>query len=209
MIPRLHLVTDDGILARGDFISRAEELLALGRGAIALHLRGPGTPGRALYELGAVLAARAAQSGSLLLVNDRLDVALALGIAGLHLGQRSVPVRVARALMGPEAILGLSVHGAREAGGEASQGVDFLLAGTIFATAAHPEREPGGLERIREVRGVSRLPVLAIGGVTPARVGEVMGAGAHGVAVRGGVWEAGDPGRALGVYLKELEGAPS
>jgi thiamine-phosphate pyrophosphorylase len=209
VIPRLHLVSDDGILAREDFLSRAHAVLAAGGGAIALHLRGPATSGLMLYRLGAALAPRCGEGGSLLLVNDRVDVAVALGAPGVHLGQRSIPAAVARALLGRDAVLGLSVHGVGEADEESVRAVDFLVAGTIYTAGSHPGREGAGPGRVREIRGVCALPVLAIGGITPARVREVLEAGAHGVAVRGGVWEVGDPGEAVRVYLEELGGAPA
>ncbi len=205
MIPKLHLVTDDEILSRPGLLAMAGEILRVGRGALSFHLRGPGTPGRVLFSLGESLAPLAEATGSVLIVNDRVDLTLALDLPGVHLGQRSLPPAVARGLLGPRRVLGLSVHGLQEVEEGVDDTLDYLILGTIFPTGSHPERAPGGLNRIRDVAALTRLPLVAIGGVTPRRVAEVLGAGAHGVAVKGGIWDAEDPIAAARGYLMELE----
>lgn len=205
-IPRLHVVTDDAILTRPDFLVKARGVVEAGGELLALHLRGPGTSGRALYRLARQLAFVARRQGTLLLVNDRVDVALALGLPGVHLGQRSLPPAVARRLLGQGAVVGVSVHGVEEARDVPEEIADFLLAGTIFATSSHPDREVAGVGLLGEVAAVSGLPLVAVGGITPPRVREVVVAGAYGVAVRGGVWEEPDPAAAVGVYGRELKG---
>jgi thiamine-phosphate pyrophosphorylase len=204
VIPKLHIVTDDEILRREDFLSRAARVLESGGGEIALHLRGPRTTGRALYSLARALKDTALASGSTFLANDRVDLALALDLSGAHLGQRSLPPEMARDVLGPHRLLGLSVHGAEEAREGLGGAVDFLLAGTIFPSASHPEGVPGGVARIREIQRITPVPLLAIGGITPEKVGEILAVGAHGVAVRGGIWDAEDPILATRVYLNEL-----
>jgi thiamine-phosphate diphosphorylase len=203
-IPRLHLVTDDGVLRDPGFAQRARAVLEEGGKDLALHLRGPRIQGRDLHDLAARLREPAALSRSMLLVNDRVDVVMALGLHGAHLGQRSLAPVVARKLLGPERVLGLSVH----SGSEALEGkdgvVDFLLAGTVYPSPSHPGGEAPGPERIREIREVSPLPVLAIGGITPGRVPEVMAAGAHGVAVLRGVWGRENPVAAVRDFLDAL-----
>ncbi len=210
MIPRLHLVTDDGILGRADFREMARRVLAEGGGAVALHLRGPRLPGRVLFGLAEELKPRAGEAGALLLANDRVDVALALELDGAHLGQRSLPPHRVRGLLGPDRTLGLSVHGHRElppngAGRPGAGILDFLLVGTLYPTASHPHALTGGPGRVTEMASRTSLPLLGIGGVTPERVGEVLDAGAHGVAVRGAVWDARDPVESLGVFLERID----
>jgi len=205
VIPALHIVTDDEILSRDEFVSRACGVLEAGGGDVVLHLRGPRTTGKVLYSLARALKDPAESCGGMLLANDRVDLALALDLPGTHLGQRSLPPEVARRILGPHRLLGLSIHGVDEAREGLGGSVDFFLAGTIFPSPSHLEGAPGGAARIREIRGVSNVPLLAIGGITPKRVGEVLEAGAHGVAVRGGIWDAGDPIAATRVYLVELE----
>lgn len=197
-VPTLHAVTDDRVLRGADFAERARAVLRAGRGDVALHLRGPRTAGRALYALAEALLPAAREAGALLLVNDRVDVALAAGADGAHLGARSIVPRNARALLGAGRLLGLSVHSAAEA--EEGREADFLLVGTLYATASHPGRPGAGPALLRET-GAAGVPRIGIGGITPERVGEVRAAGAHGVAVLRGVWDAPDPAGAVREYL--------
>lgn len=206
MIPRLHLVTDDGTLRRRDFAARMEAALEAGGRRLALHLRGHGLEGRELFQAAMGALRVAADSGGLVLVNDRVDVALVAGAHGVHLGRRSVPAALARQLLPPGSRLGASVHGADEVKEALSEGVpDFLMAGTVFSTPSHPGEAGAGPERIREVgEAAMGIPVVAIGGITPDRVAGLLQAGAYGVAVVRGVWEAPDAARAVGRYLEEL-----
>ncbi len=207
MIPRLHLVTDDEILLREGFPEMAKRVLEAGGSGVALHVRGPRTSGRSIHSLGGVLAGAADRSGAVLLINDRLDVALTLPGVGAQLGQRSLPPEVARRLLGEERLLGLSVHGMAELRSAPPQQVDFFLLGNLFATSSHPDREPLGLDALRGIADDCPLPLLAIGGISPERVRRVLDAGARGVAVRSGIWNATDPPSAVGEYLEALEEA--
>jgi thiamine-phosphate pyrophosphorylase len=202
-VPRLHLITDDAVLRRPGFTSHAAALLAVGGTALALHVRGLGTPGGTLLELVRSLRGPARASGSLLVVNDRVDVALCAGADGAHLGARSLPLADARRIFGARGCLGVSVHAVAEGAAAAAGGADWIFAGTIYETETHPGRPglgPAFAGRVAEVaRGV---PVLAIGGVTPGRVGEVLAGGAWGVAVIRGVWDAADSTDALSRYLE-------
>lgn len=208
MIPPLHVVTDDAVLARTDFLERAGAVLEAGGGAVALHMRGRETPVRTLLGLTDALLPRARAHGGLLLLNDRVDVALCAEADGVHLGAGSLPVAACRRLLPPGSRIGVSVHGAPEVeallrGGDAP---DFLVAGTLYATPSHPGRSGAGPERVREVVEVATgIPVVGIGGITPERVGEVVAAGAVGVAVIRAVWDAPDPGMAVRSLLESLE----
>jgi thiamine-phosphate pyrophosphorylase len=204
-VPRLHLVTDDRVLAAPGFDERATALLEAHGPALALHLRGHGTRGRELFALAAALAGRAATTGSVLLVNDRVDVALAAG-CGAQVGRRSIPVPCARTLLGAGAVLGYSAHGSREARAAVDDGADVILLGTIWPTPSHSGVSGAGLELVAEVAASLAAPVIAIGGVTPARAREAVEAGAHGVAVLGGVWDAAEPVSAAARYLEYMGG---
>lgn len=207
MLARLHLVTDDAVLRAADFRERAQAVLAAHGSALALHLRGHGVSGAELFELARDLAFGADGAGAELLVNDRVDVALAAGADGVQLGRRSLPIAAARALLGADAWIGYSAHGAEEAARAAADGADFILVGTLYRTASHPEREPAGVERVRETVAAlapAEVPVIGIGGITPERVREVLAAGAYGVAVLGGVWHAADPVAAAADYIAAL-----
>jgi thiamine-phosphate diphosphorylase len=205
VIRPLHLVTDDAILARSDFTDLARGAMHVGGKKVALHIRGPGLEGRTIFELAQALRDDAAKAGALLLVNDRLDVVLALDLPGGHLGQRSLSPGHARGIVGPHRILGLSVHDRIEAEESREGQLDFLMVGTLFSTPSHPGVVPGGVERLDEIASTTALPLIGIGGIRPNRVGEVMEAGAYGVAVRGGVWEAPNPVGAVESYLQQLE----
>lgn len=202
-LPRLHLVSDDAVAARGDFVTLAAALMRLAGGRLALHLRAPRASGRRLWELARVLRDAARESGSLLLVNDRVDVALAVDADGVQCGARSLDPATARRLVGEGVWLGASVHDAAAAARAAAAGADFLLAGTLFATDSHPGRPGAGTDWLGTVATLG-LPVIGIGGVSVERVGEVLGAGAAGVAVLGGIWAAARPETALRDYMNAL-----
>ena len=202
-IPRLHVVTDDRVLARTDVHATALEVLEAGGARIALHVRGPRTSGRAVHRAAAALVGPARRAGAWLVVNDRVDVALVLGVRRVHLGGRSMPAAVARRLLGPGTRVGRSVHSAAEAGGiegrihGGNEGrIDYLFAGTVFATPSHAGTAAGGLEVVRAVAAACSVPVVGIGGVTMGRARRVLAAGAHGVAVIRAVWDAPSPGDA-------------
>src|SRR5688572_7989047 len=206
-LPRLHLVTDDDVLQDERFLERAGAVLECCGTELALHLRGHATSGRALFAIGEELAARALRTGAFLLVNDRIDIAMAIRANGVQLGVRSIAAVDARRLLGHGAWIGYSAHGSLEASRAAREGADFVLLGTIFHTAAHPRRAPLGVERLEQCVVSAGVPVIAIGGVTPARVTEIAASGAHGVAVLGGVWRAGDPQAAAAAYVAAVRAA--
>lgn len=192
-VPPLHIVAADEVLERRDFVTLATALLTAHGPSVALHLRAHGRPGAFLYRIAAVLARVADGAGALVVVNDRVDVALSAGAGGVQLGARSLPVAATRALVGPGVRLGYSAHEPDEAAAAARDGADWVLAGTIYATPSHPGRAGAGPGRVREIAARVAVPVLAIGGITAERVPEVVAAGARGVAVIGAVWRAPDP----------------
>jgi thiamine-phosphate diphosphorylase len=211
VIPRLHVVTDDEILAGGDFLDRARLVLEFGAD-VAFHLRGPRTDGRRLFELAVQLREIAAASGAKLLVNDRVDVAMCAGVYGVHVGGRSLAPREARRLLGSAGLLGVSVHTLEapveapvDASREASrEQADFLFLGSIWPTTSHPGRAPAGPGLVQDVSAAAGIPVLGIGGVTPGRVPTLLQAGAHGVAVIDGIWRVPSSGDAMRAYLQAL-----
>jgi thiamine-phosphate pyrophosphorylase len=205
-LPRLHAVTSDEVLAEPGFQDRARALLEAHGPALALHLRGHATSGDILYRLAQALTGAARDTGAHVLVNDRVDVAMAAG-CGAHLGRRSIPLAAARALLGADAVLGYSAHGASEARSAMDAGADFVLLGAVWATESHPGEPGAGVGLIADAVAATAAPVVAIGGVTPARAGEAMAAGAYGVGVIRGVWASSDPVSAAGSYLESMGGA--
>jgi thiamine-phosphate diphosphorylase len=205
MVPRLHVVTDDAILRRPRFIDSAREVLHAGAGWLGLHLRGHGVSGRELFAIASALLQGARDAGARLVINDRVDAAIAAGVQGIHLGVRSIPPGAARRLL-PGASIGYSAHAPDEASG-VDPATDYVFLGTIYETASHPDRPALGTSVLRRTCAGAAVPVIAIGGVTPDRIGEVIAAGAHGIAVLGGVWNATDPVAAMRVHVDALRGA--
>lgn len=148
-----------------------------------------------LYELGVRVKDTVADHASLV-VNERIDVALALNADGLQLPEGGIPVAEVRRIVGPNMLIGRSVHSVSGAVEAESSGADFLIAGTIFPSASHPHGPAQGTEFLRSLCREVSVPVLAIGGVTVQNVHEVMEAGGSGVAVISAISEAEDPGEA-------------
>lgn len=205
VLPRFHLVTDDRILARPDFRALASRALAAGGPGVCLHLRGPETGGGALYDHAARLLPAAREAGALLFVNDRVDVALAAALDGVHLGARSLPVDVTRRLLPEGGWLGVSCRDAAGAAAARRGGADYVFLGTTFPTPSHPGVGGVGVAGVAAVaQAVGELPVLAIGGIDLGRAAGVVAAGAYGIAVVRGVWGAGDPESAVRGYLEAM-----
>jgi len=117
------------------------------------------------------------------IVNDRVDIALAVGADGVHVGQEDLPVAVVRRVVGAEMLIGASAGTVEQALAAVAEGADYLGVGAIFPTATKPEADPASLNTLREIRRQVSCPIVAIGGITAERVAEVLAAGAHGVAV--------------------------
>lgn len=166
---------------------------ALAGGARAFQLREKDLSARDLCRLAETLLARTRAAGGLLLINDRVDVALGIGADGVHLTRRSLPPAAARALLRPGMLLGVSCHSREEALEAAEGGTDFVLLGPIFATRSKAGfGPPPGPALIRQVRPSVACPLLGIGGITAANAGEVLAAGADGIAVISAVMSAPD-----------------
>lgn len=201
--PPLHVVTDDAVVARVDFLDRAEVIIQAGGPLLVFHLRAPRASGRRMYELARAL--RVIGADGWLVVNDRVDVAVAAGADGAQVGARGLAPADARRVLHPGDLLGVSVHSVDEARAAQAEGADFVLAGTIWATPSHPERPGAGTGLVREIAALG-IATVAIGGVTPEREAEARDAGAAGVAVMRGVWDAPDPAAAVKEYLRNWKG---
>lgn len=197
---RLIVVTDRGLAA-----PRALEdvvAAALEGGARAIQLRNKGEPPRELLALGRDLRLITRQSGALLFVNDRLDVALALEADGAHLGPEDVPVSAARKVVGEGFVLGCSCDDPAEARTLADEGADYLGCGAVYATSTKADAGDAiGLVGLRRVVVAVDVPVVAIGGITVERAREVAEAGAAGVAAVSAVMAARDPATACAAML--------
>ncbi|HXV68496.1 MAG TPA: thiamine phosphate synthase [Nitrospira sp.] len=157
------------------------------------------------YVEGAVLRARARELGVRFIVNDRCDLALALDADGVHLGQGDMPLSLARRVMGPEKLIGCSTHTPAQVRAADAERPDYLGFGPIFIPGSKPDHDPVvGIAGLRAIRRLTALPIFAIGGIQPNRVGEVMRAGADGVAVISAVLKAPDITQAVREFLSRM-----
>jgi len=200
----VHAVTNDEVLLRDDFLDLAKAVMAtLGpRGAV--HLRARWISARRLYEIGLRLADWERESGCWAIVNDRIDVACAAGIGSVQLTSRSVPVADA-VREWPALRIGASVHSVADAITAEESGALWCVAGSAFPTSSHPGQAPAGPEALEEIAGAVGIPVIAIGGVSPESVAQLLRAGVHGVATISGIWHAPDVGQAARHYLSAYD----
>lgn len=194
-LPGLHVIATDEVASDPGFEARAAEMQERCGPGLALHLRMRSTPVRRCLELAERLEEGAVETDGWLVVNRRLDLALAVGADALQVGRGALPIAAVRDVAGESIRIGASVHDLPEADRRRREGADYLVAGPVYETASHPGREPAGLVLIERLSPIG-LPIVAIGGVTAERVPEVREAGAHGVAVIRAVWHAPDPAAA-------------
>jgi thiamine-phosphate pyrophosphorylase len=179
---RLFLVTDRHQTKGRPLVPLLQRVLTAA--APAIQLRERDVSARELVTLALELQAVTASRRSQLLINDRIDVALALEGVGVHLRSNSLPVSVARQVLGTQRLLGISVHAVEEAVQVELQGADYIVLGPIYET---PSKQmfgpPLGIHTLERACRLVRLPIIGIGGVTAARAREMRRAGAFGVAV--------------------------
>lgn len=192
--PCICLVAARSAAPPGDLVERVRD--AVQAGVDMVQLREKELPGGDLLALAERLQA-AIGGKALFVVNERVDVALACGADGVHLGERALPPRAARRIAGDALLVGRSVHSLESAMAADAEGADYLIAGTMFETASKPGKTPEGLDLLRRIASVTYKPVLGIGGVTPSNAPQLIEAGAAGVAVVSCVLAAPDPAKAV------------
>lgn len=181
---------------------------ALAGGATVIQLREKNWPARDLVELGRELRRLTREAGAGFIVNDRLDVALAVDADGVHLGQEDLPARIARRLLGEGKVLGVSVGTVAEALEAVAAGADYLGVGPIFATGSKADAgEPVGVELIKAIRERVTVPLVAIGGINRHNAAGVIAAGADGIAVISAVVSADDVRAAAAELLAVVRAA--
>lgn len=202
----LYVVTDRS-LTNGRPLEVVVEA-ALAGGAKAIQLREKDLSTRDLYELVERLLPLVHGRGACLLINDRVDVTLALPIDGVHLSRTSLPPAETRALLGPR-LIGVSCHSLEEAIEAERERADFIVLGPLFPTPSKVAYGPPiGLARLKDVRRRVRLPILGIGGITSSNTASVMAAGADGAAVISAIMTADDPADAVASLLHVIRSAP-
>jgi thiamine-phosphate pyrophosphorylase len=181
-LPRVYALTDVQLSG----LSHAEQVdLFIRGGASLVQLREKQMPALEFYEQARGAVAIARQQGVTVIINDRVDVALAVGAHGVHLGQDDLPPEAVRELLGPEAIIGYSTHTVEQAREALTLPISYLAIGPIFQTTTKTDTSPVlGLDALRAVRrAIGSLPLVAIGGITYANAREAIEAGADSVAV--------------------------
>jgi thiamine-phosphate pyrophosphorylase len=205
MDPTLYVVLDR-TAARGRDL---DDLLAavIEGGCRMVQLREKAWPSGRLLPLVRRLRERCARAGVTFVVNDRVDLAVAAGADGVHVGQEDLPAPDARALLRPGMLLGVSTHGVEQARVAQAAGADYVAVGAMFPTATKPDFELVGPALVRTLRPEIRVPLIGIGGITHDNVAEVVRAGADGVAVISAVCAAPDPAGATRRFLELIRSA--
>ena len=191
-LPKLYPITD----RRLSGLSHAEQVARLCEGgARVVQLREKHLSPREFYAevLEALKVARS--FGAKLIINDRADVALAVGADGVHVGQNDVPPEAVRALLGAGKVVGFSTHSVEQAASAARRPIDYIAIGPVFSTKSKENPDPVvGLEGVRRVReAIGNAPLVAIGGIKADRAPSVLEAGADSVAVIGALLNTSDP----------------
>lgn len=174
-------------------------------GASLFQYRNKSAAMKDAYVEALALRQAAAKAGVLFIVNDRCDLALAVDADGVHLGQEDLPLNLARQVMGPDKLIGISTHNPDQVREAADGRPDYLGFGPIFKPVSKQDHDPViGLEGLRAMRTLTSLPVFAIGGIQIDTVGEVMRTGVHGLAVISAILKAPDISNAVKSFLAQM-----
>jgi thiamine-phosphate pyrophosphorylase len=199
----LYAIIDSQFLGKRDHIKVAEELIK--GGANVIQLRDKFTPKAELLPIAQKLQKLCAEKGVLFVVNDHLDIALACGADGLHLGQEDLPLSIARRLLPMDMILGGSVNTVEQAKAAEAEGADYIAVGSMYPTSSKEKPKVVGVGRLRQVRGMVSLPLVAIGGINKDNATEVAANGANAVAVISALLGAKDIAEAARKIINSFE----
>lgn len=205
MDPTLYVILDRTVAGGRDLGELLDAVIA--GGARMVQLREKTWPSGQILPLAQRLRARCREAGVTFVMNDRVDLAVAIEADGVHLGQDDLPPRYARPLLRPGMILGVSTHSVEQARRAQADGADYVAVGAMFPTGTKPDFELVGPALVRAVRGEIRVPLVGIGGITPDNVGQVIAAGADGVAVISAVCAAPDPRAASAHFFDAIRRA--
>lgn len=186
----IYLLTDDACLLGRPLLECVEQ--ALRAGVTLLQYRSKYKDGGAMYQEALALKELCDRYDVPLIINDRVDVALAVGAAGVHVGQDDLPCSVVRQLVGSDFVIGVSAHNPEEARKAAADGADYLGCGAVFGTGTKAGVAKLGLERLQNIRQAVTLPMVGIGGVKADNYAEVLATGADGAAIISGILAADD-----------------
>jgi thiamine-phosphate diphosphorylase len=198
-LPRLHAVTDAAVLAHPDLGIHAAAIAAAGS-AVALHVRDRTATAAALTRVALRFLALARPPEASVFINGRPDLATAVGADGVQLSATDLSPADARRIFS-RGWIGRSVHSETEAEEAIIAGADYLIVGSVYPSASHPDQPAAGLELVRNTAKLG-TPVIAIGGMNPDRAAEAQAAGAYGVAAISALWRAADPAAAALALLE-------
>lgn len=186
----LYLATDRSYIGNKDLTGCVIE--AIEGGVTMVQLREKTASSRDFYHLALALKEVTTSYHIPLIINDRMDIALAVDADGLHLGQDDLPIKAARRFLGPDKVLGISVGNVQEAVLAQEEGADYLGAGAMFATGTKPDAELVSLEELKKIKESVIIPVVAIGGIKKENAAQVMLSGIDGICVVSAILAAGD-----------------
>ncbi len=202
----LHIITDTTLQSQFTHAELAE--LAIAGGADTVQFRQKHGTTRELITTAQSMQAVCEQHKVPLIVNDRADIALAVGATGAHFGQDDMPVSIGRQILSTKAIIGASARTEEKILAAITEGADYIGFGPIYGTTSKSDAEmPKGLERLRRMCDIAACPVIAIGGITAQTAGDVIRAGAYGIAVISAVCAYPEPTVATQALLNEIHGA--
>ncbi|MDE2966945.1 MAG: thiamine phosphate synthase [Chloroflexota bacterium] len=207
-VGRLHVITDEVLQDRFSHVELAAAAAAGGADVIQYREKRQVST-KEMMRVAALMSLACREFGTTLLIDDRADVAAAVGATAVHLGREDLPPYVAREILGPDAIIGGTANSVEEAVKVAKQPVDYLGVGPVFGTTSKGERAAPmlGLERFGEICEAVDKPVIGIGSISADRVADVLSAGAYGVAVLSAVVCQDDPQASCRAFADEIERA--
>lgn len=202
-IGRLHIITDTSLQKRFSHVDLTK--LAIAGGADTIQFRSKTGSTRELIETAAAMKRICEEAGVPLIINDRVDIAMAVDADGVHLGQDDFPISMARKMLGPDFIIGGSAGNINEAEICLKEGADYIGSGPVYPTGSKKDAGPAtGVEGIKKLVNTIPLPFLAIGGISAADIPDLLSAGVHGVAVISAVCLSENPEKATEEIKKRL-----
>ena len=196
----LYLCTDRRLMTSPTIEASAES--ALRGGTTVIQLREKDCSSREFYELGLRVKKITDAYHAPLIINDRVDIALAVGAAGVHVGQGDLPCKVVREIVGPDMIVGVSAATLDEAVRAEEDGADYLGVGAMYATATKTDTRPVSMEELLKIRAAVKIPIVVIGGINKQTLGNFKGTGVDGLAVVSAIVAQPDPEAAARELLR-------
>ncbi len=196
----LYLCTDRRLMTSPTIEASAES--ALRGGTTVIQLREKDCSSREFYELGLRVKKITERYNAPLIINDRVDIALAVGAAGVHVGQGDLPCKVVREIVGPDMIVGVSAATLDEAVQAEQDGADYLGVGAMYATATKTDTRPVSMEELLKIRAAVKIPIVVIGGINKQTLGNFKGTGVDGLAVVSAIVAQPDPEAAARELLR-------